>query len=109
MALRSAGDLPDDADLARRARRGEAAAYGELVRRHQQAVFNVCYRLLGHRQEAEDAAQEAFLRAYARLETFDLSRPFGPWMRRVAANLCLNHLAGSWTTSAPRRPSRGQR
>lgn len=94
MALRSAGDLPDDADLARRARRGEAAAYGELVRRHQQAVFNVCYRLLGHRQEAEDAAQEAFLRAYARLETFDLSRPFGPWMRRVAANLCLNHLAG---------------
>jgi RNA polymerase sigma-70 factor (ECF subfamily) len=94
MAPRSAGDPPDDADLAQRARRGEAEAYGELVRRHQQPVFNVCYRLLGHRQEAEDAAQEAFLRAYDRLATFDPGRPFGPWMRRVAANLCLNRLAG---------------
>lgn len=94
MDFSSAGAPPDDADLARRARGGEPAAYGELVRRHQTAVFNVCLRLLGHRQEAEDAAQEAFLRAYERLETFDLSRPFGPWIRRVAANHCLNRLAG---------------
>jgi RNA polymerase sigma-70 factor (ECF subfamily) len=94
MATRPGADVPDDAGLAQRARRGDAEAYGELVRRHQQTVFNVCYRLLGHRQEAEDAAQEAFLRAYDRLGMFDLARPFGPWIRRVAANLCLNRLAG---------------
>ena len=82
-----------DRDLVLRARRGETAAFGELVRRHQTTVFNVCYRLLGERREAEDLAQEAFLRAYARLETFDPERPFAPWMRRVAANLCLNRLA----------------
>lgn len=87
-------DTPDR-DLLLRARRGETEAFGELVRRYQVTVFNVCYRLMGERREAEDMAQEAFLRAYARLETFDLERPFGPWMRRVAANLCLNRLSAS--------------
>lgn len=82
-----------DRDLILRARRGETEAFGELVTRTQAAVFNVCYRLLGERREAEDLAQEAYLRAYERLETFDLERPFLPWMRRVAANLCLNHLS----------------
>lgn len=81
---------PSDRDLALRARRGDAEAFGELVRRYQTSVFNVCYRLLGERREAEDLAQEAFIRAYERLDTFDADLPFGPWMRRVAANLCLN-------------------
>lgn len=86
-------DALSDRDLIVRARRGETAAFGELVRRTQTAVFNVCYRLLGERREAEDLAQEAFLRAFERLATFDMERPFLPWMRRVAANHCLNHLA----------------
>ncbi len=81
-----------DGALAARARRGDKDAFGELVERHQTAVFNVCYRILGERREAEDLAQEAFLRAYRRLATFDEQRPFGPWVRKVAANLCLNHL-----------------
>lgn len=98
------GAPPDDQALVRRARRGDAeaaAAYGELVRRYQHSVFNVCYRLLGDRAEAEDAAQDAFLRAYARLATFDLARPFGPWMRRVAANLCLNRLEARGPAQRP--------
>jgi RNA polymerase sigma-70 factor (ECF subfamily) len=82
----------DEREWAARARRGDPDAYGELVRRYQTAVFNVCYRLMGERAEAEDATQEAFIRAYARLETFDVTRPFGPWIKRVAANLCLNRL-----------------
>jgi RNA polymerase sigma-70 factor (ECF subfamily) len=81
-----------DRDLILRARRGETDAFGELVQRYQAAVFNVCYRMMGERREAEDMAQEAFIRAYARLESYDAERPFGPWMRRVAANLCLNRL-----------------
>src|SRR5687768_5613272 len=85
-------DAPADRDLILRARRGEAEAYGELVTRHQTSVFNVCYRILHERAEAEDMTQETFIRAHGRLESFDLERPFGPWIRRVAANVCLNQL-----------------
>jgi RNA polymerase sigma-70 factor (ECF subfamily) len=81
-----------DAELVLRTRRGEIQAFGELVRRYQASVFNVCYRLAGERREAEDLAQEAFLRAFCRLGSYDVSRPFGPWMRRLAANLSLNAL-----------------
>lgn len=82
----------DQRELVERAQRGETAAFGELVRVHQASVFNVCLRLMSERAEAEDAAQEAFIRAYGRLKTFLPERPFGPWMRRVAANVCLNRL-----------------
>ena len=81
-----------DGVLVSQVREGNLDAYGELVRRYQGSVFGVCYRMLGGRQEAEDLAQDAFLRGYERLETFDLAYPFGPWIRRVAANLCLNRL-----------------
>jgi len=83
---------PTDRDLIQRAMRGGKDAFGELVLRHGTSVFNVCYRILNERGEAEDLAQETFLRAYDRLHTFDLEREFGPWVRRVAANLCFNFL-----------------
>jgi RNA polymerase sigma-70 factor, ECF subfamily len=83
---------PTDRDLILRARRGDAEAYGELVTRYQTSIFNVCYRILHERGEAEDLAQESFIRAYDRINTFDIEREFGPWIRRVAANVCLNHL-----------------
>jgi RNA polymerase sigma-70 factor (ECF subfamily) len=78
--------------LARRAREGDVQAFGDLVEIHQGGVYNVCLRLMGERREAEDLAQEAFIRAYQRLHLYDSARPFGPWVRRVAANLCLNRL-----------------
>jgi RNA polymerase sigma-70 factor (ECF subfamily) len=84
--------LADDRNLALRSRRGDGEAFGELVRRHQTAVFNVAYRMLGHRQDAEDAAQEAFIRAYRAFVTFDLTRPLAPWLKKIAANVCLNRL-----------------
>ena len=87
--------LTDEQQLLQQARQGDvtsAAAYGELVRRYQTAVFNVAYRLLGRRVEAEDAAQEAFLRAYRALGRFDVARPFAPWIKRITTNLCLNWL-----------------
>jgi RNA polymerase sigma-70 factor (ECF subfamily) len=83
---------PPDGMLLDRCGSGDVEAFGELVQRYQQTVFNVCFRMLGERREAEDLAQETFIRAYRKLDTFDVSRPFGPWIRRVAANLCLNHL-----------------
>jgi RNA polymerase sigma-70 factor (ECF subfamily) len=88
-----------DRDLVLRVRGGDAEAFGDLVQRYQNSVYNVCYRLLGEPGAAQDQAQEAFIRAYNRLDRYDDARPFGPWIRRVAANLCLNQMA------RPTRPS----
>ena len=90
---------PTDRDLIVRASRGANDAFGELITRYQTSVFNVCYRLLHERAEAEDLAQETFMRAYERLHTFELEREFGPWIRRVAANLCLNYLESRKVTA----------
>jgi len=84
----------------RRARAGDQAAFGEIVHCHQQAVFNVAYRLLENVHDAEDATQEAFLRAYQFLDRFDPDRPILPWLKRIAANVCLNRLEGRKSFSA---------
>jgi RNA polymerase sigma-70 factor (ECF subfamily) len=83
--------------LISRVKQGDVEAYGELVELYQTSVFNVCYRMLGERTEAEDLTQEAFLRAYRRLELYDANRPFGPWIRKIATNICLNQL--KWQTN----------
>lgn len=88
-----------DRDLIHHARRGDTAAFGELVTRYQAGVFNVCYRILHQRADAEDMAQETFIRAHERLNTFDDQREFGPWIRRVAANVCLNHIESQRVTA----------
>ena len=90
---------PTDRELIQRAMRGDNDAFGGLITRYQTNVFNVCYRILHERGEAEDLAQETFMRAYDRLHTFDPEREFGPWIRRVAANLCLNHLDAQKVTA----------
>lgn len=92
---------PGDGALVLQTLRGDLDAYGEIVRRHQRSVLNVCYRMLADRRDAEDMTQETFLRAYQRLVSFDASRPFGPWIRRVAANLCLNRLQRSEPVLVP--------
>ena len=60
------------------------------MREHQQAVFRLAYLLLGDADEAEDVAQETFIRAYRALERFDASRPLRPWLLRIASNLASN-------------------
>ncbi len=84
---------PSDQELVARTLDGDMNAFGELVKAYQSSVFNVCYRVLGTRRDAEDLTQEAFLRAHQNLASYDPGRPFGPWMRTVAANLCRNALA----------------
>jgi RNA polymerase sigma-70 factor, ECF subfamily len=82
----------DERSLAERARAGDADAFAELVSRHQAAIFNVAYRLLGVRQDAEDATQEALWRAYRAWATFDSARPLAPWLKQIAVNVCLSRL-----------------
>lgn len=79
-------------ELARRVADGEQAAFAEIVRLHQQAVFNVAYRMLGNTRDAEDATQDAFIRAYQFFDKFDMDRPLSPWLKRIAVNVCLNRI-----------------
>ncbi len=73
-------------------RAGDQVAFGELVRTHQHAVYNLAYRMLNDRGEAEDAAQETFLRAYASLDSYDADRPFRTWLLSIASNHCIDRL-----------------
>lgn len=76
----------------RSAVRGDKQAFGRLVDLHKRAVYGLCVRLLRDAEEARDAAQEAFARAYAALGTYDPAQPFGPWLLRIARNHCLDVL-----------------
>jgi RNA polymerase sigma-70 factor (ECF subfamily) len=82
----------DEHDLAQRAAQGDREAFGGLVNCHQAGVYNVAYRMLGECRDAEDAAQETFLRAYRAIQTLDPQRPPGPWLKKIAVNVCLNRL-----------------
>lgn len=83
----------DDGALVHRSRAGEREAFSELVLRHQDAVYRVCYRVLGDREDAQDATQEAFIRAYNKLDTFQERSAFKTWMLRLSVNLSLNERA----------------
>ena len=61
-----------------------------LVRRYMRAAFTIAFRIVGHREDAEDVVQEAFLAALANIRTFDTSRRFGPWLYRIVVTLGLN-------------------
>jgi RNA polymerase sigma-70 factor (ECF subfamily) len=69
---------------------GNDEAYCRLVENYQTGVFNLCYRMLGNRQEAEDAAQEVFWRAYRALHRYDPSRPFQTWLLSIASHFCID-------------------
>ncbi len=71
---------------------GDQDAFAEIVYSFQDSVYNLCYRLLGERTEAEDASQEAFLKAYAHLRRYDPERPFKTWLLTIASNLCIDRL-----------------
>ncbi|SFI77828.1 RNA polymerase sigma factor [Planctomicrobium piriforme] len=75
-------------ELARRCLAGDAAALREFVQAYQQQVFALCYRMLGHRQDAEDTAQDSLVRALKYLRTWDSTQPLTPWVMKIAANRC---------------------
>jgi len=74
------------------AQRGSDEAFTQLVETYQKPVYNLCYRMLGEPELAEDAAQETFLRAYQSLHRYDTARPFGTWLLSIAAHYCIDKL-----------------
>jgi RNA polymerase sigma-70 factor, ECF subfamily len=72
--------------------KGDQNAFAELVELYKDKVFQICYRMLGNRHEAEDIAQEAFIRAYVNIETFNQKRKFSTWLFRIATNLCIDRI-----------------
>jgi RNA polymerase sigma-70 factor (ECF subfamily) len=80
----------DESTLIRHATDGDAAAWEPLVLAHQEAVFRLCYLLLGDPDDAEDIAQETFLRAWKYLRRFNAARPLRPWLLSIASNLASN-------------------
>jgi RNA polymerase sigma-70 factor (ECF subfamily) len=75
-----------DAALVERVRAGDSSAFDSLVRAYMQHAYRMAYRVVGHREDAEDLVQESFLAAYQYLESFDTGRPFGPWLTRIVMN-----------------------
>jgi len=71
---------------------GDQDGFAELVYTYQDAVYNLCYRMLYDRGEAEDAAQEAFLRAYLNLQRYDPARSFKTWLLTIASNYCIDRI-----------------
>src|SRR5262245_48903876 len=89
--LEPEGQNPEEAEtlaLVERAAAGDAAAFEQLVIRHERRVLTLAYRLLGRMEDAQDAAQEVFLRAFKYLHRFDPRKPFAPWLIRIAVNVC---------------------
>lgn len=82
-----------DAELVRALRRGEADAVRELVERFQGVILALGIRMLGHRHDAEDVAQETIVRALRAIHGFDQERPLRPWLLGIAANRCRTALS----------------
>jgi len=79
-----------DAALVRSFQAGNKAAFDKLVLNHKDRIFNLCFRFLGDYQEANDSAQEVFVKAYRSLKRFRFESAFGTWLYRIAVNTCKN-------------------
>ena len=76
----------EDAPDVERARAGDEDAFGRLVDRHSRAVFRLAFRMLGNEHDAEDAVQEAFLKAHRALPEFESRSRFSSWLHRITVN-----------------------
>ncbi len=81
----------EDQQLIARARAGDGGAFSQLVQQHQELAFRTAYLIVGDAAEAEDAAQDGFLKAYRALSRFRPDAPFRPWLLEIVANQARNH------------------
>jgi RNA polymerase sigma-70 factor (ECF subfamily) len=79
-------------DLIDQVQKGNPEAFTRLVEAYQRPVYNMCFRMLGDANDAEDAAQETFLKVYKNMKHYDHLRPFSTWLLSIAAHLCIDQL-----------------
>ncbi len=79
-----------ESEWLKQAQKGDDLAFSQLVEAYQRPVYNLCYRMLGNAGDAEDAAQETFIRAYKALHRYDPSRKFSTWLLSIASNYCID-------------------
>ena len=84
--------IADEQAWLEQASKGDKVAFGHLVEAYQTPVYNLAYRMLGNMVEAEDAAQETFIRAYTRLDTYDPTRKFSSWLLAITSHYCIDLL-----------------
>ena len=84
--------MNDEMTWVAQAQQGNEEAFTNLVEAYQTHVYNLCYRMLGEPELAEDAAQETFLRAFQHLHRYDSKRPFATWLLSIAAHYCIDRL-----------------
>jgi RNA polymerase sigma-70 factor (ECF subfamily) len=82
----------EDTEIIRRCREGDEKAYRELVERYQRQVFSLAVRVVRRPEDAEDVAQETFIRVFRSLDRYDSARPFAAWIFTIATRLCIDHL-----------------
>lgn len=78
--------------LINKVKQGEQQAFRDLIELYQNQVFNICFRLIGNRHDAEDLTQEAFLRAYQNINSHDINKKFSSWLFRIAINLTIDRI-----------------
>jgi RNA polymerase sigma-70 factor (ECF subfamily) len=93
--------VSEDAELVRACLAGDADALCAFVQRFQSSVFGLCFRMLAHREDAEDVAQEVFLRAFRSLAQWDAARPLAPWLFAIAVNRCRTWLSNRVRRALP--------
>ncbi len=84
--------MTDESTWINQARQGDDEAFTNLVETYQKPVYNLCYRMLGESEAAEDAAQETFLKVYQNLARYDSDRSFATWLLSIAAHHCIDRL-----------------
>ncbi len=82
----------DDKELIRRSQEGDGEAYGQLIERYKSKVFSLAYGMIGNRSEADDLAQEVFIKAFYALPRFQFRSEFGTWLYRIAVNHVRDYL-----------------
>jgi RNA polymerase sigma-70 factor (ECF subfamily) len=85
-------DRRADLKLIRRCKRGEEAAFQEVLQRYRSAVYNLCWRMTRNDEDARDLSQEVFIKVFSLLDRYDEQYAFSSWLFRIATNHCIDHL-----------------
>jgi RNA polymerase sigma-70 factor, ECF subfamily len=105
-AIATAIEPMSDSALIARVKAGEVDAFAIVVHRHMRSAFGIAFHVLQHREDAEDVVQQSFIAALTRIDTYDVTRPFGPWFGRVVLNQARSarrareRIARRWTEPA---------